>query len=272
MRHPGQRLLLFTALFCASVLSLFPVFWMFVTAIRPAGEIFTRAFHLWPTHPAWQNLAHAWSTYAVGDWLVNSLSVTFFGSVFSVFIYLLAGYAFAKFEFAGRDALFLCYLATLMLPTQVLIVPQFMGIAAVGGVNHFWAVILPRAAEAYGVFLARQLLQSVPDELLDSARLEGAGEWSIFWRIVVPLSRPAIAVLSLMLSLGFWNDFGWPLIVLQDKSAMTLPVGLGLPQGQHVTDWASVMTIALVSVVPIVALFFALQRYFVQGFARTGLK
>lgn len=272
MKHRGPKTFLVTVLTATSLVSLFPILWMFLTAIRPKNQIFSRSFHLLPSHPVWHNIAYAWSTYAIGDWLINSTTVTVLGTILTVFIDFLAGYAFAKFQFPGRDWLFICFLGTLMLPAQVLLVPQFIGIAAFGGVNRFWAVILPRAAETYGVFLARQLLAALPDELLESARLDGAREWSIFWRIVVPLSRPAIAVLCLMLALGFWNDFGLPLVILQDPKSMTLSVGLGLPQGQHVTDFASLMTIALFSILPIITLFIALQRYFIQGFSRTGLK
>jgi alpha-1,4-digalacturonate transport system permease protein len=133
-------------------------------------------------------------------------------------------------------------------------------------------VLLPRAAEVYGVFLARQFMQSLPDELLEAARLDGASEWTIFWRIVLPLSKPAIAVLLLLTFLARWNDFSWPLVVLKEIHSLTLPVGLSLLQGEYGTDWTSIMAMALISVAPVLVLFVALQRYFVQGIARTGIK
>ncbi len=264
--------LLVAGLTAASLLALFPIFWMVVTALRPPGEVFSRTLQLWPSHVAWGNLARTWSTFPVGRWLLNSTIIAVLGGALTVLLDLLAGYAFAKFQFRGRDVLFAIFLGTLMLPTQVLLVPQFLTIAAVHGVNTLWAVIIPRAAETYGVFLARQFMANVPDELLDAARLDGAGEWSIFWRIAVPLSKSGIAVLALLSVLGNWNDFGWPLVVLQDINALTLPLGLSLLQGEHVTDWPVLMTIAVLSILPIAVLFVLLQRYFIQGVARTGIK
>ena len=272
MKHRGQALLLFIVMAGLSALSLFPVFWMTLTAIRPQSEAFARTLNLWPSHASLHNLSRIWTTYPVGDWLVNSLIVSIVGGALTVLLSLLAGYAFAKFQFRGRDLLFYLFLSTLMLPTQVFIVPQFMTIAALHGVNTFWAVILPKVAETYGIFLARQLLSNVPDELLDAARLDGASEWSIFWRVVLPLSKPAIAVLSLLLVLGYWNDFGWPLVVLKDERSMTLPVGLSFLLSEHVPDWPGLMIIALISILPITVLFVFLQRYFIQGVARSGIK
>jgi len=255
-----------------SALSLFPVFWMFLTAIRPKSEAFARTLHLWPSAIEWGGFTRLWGRYAVGDWLLNSIIISVLGGALTVLLSLLAGYAFAKFQFRGRDALFILFLSTLMLPTQVFIVPQFLTIAALHGVNTFWAVILPRAAETYGIFLARQLLGNIPDELLDAARLDGASEWAIFWKVVLPLSKPAIAVLSLLLILGYWNDFGWPLVVLKDERSLTLPVGLSFLLSEHVPDWPGLMAIALISILPITVLFVFLQRFFIQGIARTGLK
>ena len=272
MKHRGQTVLLFVALAGVSGLSLFPVFWMFLTAIRPMGEAFARTLHLWPSVITWHNFSRVWSVYPVGDWLLNSIVISTIGGALTVLLSLLAGYAFAKFQFRGRDVLFVLFLSTLMLPTQVFIVPQFMTIAALHGVNTFWAVILPHVAETYGIFLARQFLGNIPDELLDAARLDGASEWSIFWRVVLPLSKPAIAVLSLLLVLGYWNDFGWPLVVLKDERSMTLPVGLSFLLSEHVPDWPGLMIIALLSILPITVLFIFLQRFFIQGIARTGLK
>ena len=255
-----------------SGLCLFPVIWILMTAVRPKGEIFTRTLHLLPSHVAWQNVVAAWSLYPVEHWLWNSLAITLLGAALTVSLDLLAGYAFAKFEFRGRDTLFLIFLGALMLPTQVLMVPQFLTVAAFHGVNTYAAAFLPRAAETYGVFLARQYLREIPDELLDAARLDGASEWRVFWSVVLPLSKPAIAVLALLLSLGEWNDFGWPMVILRDENSMTLPVGLSLLQGYRVNDWTGIMTITTISVIPVTLLFLALQRYFVQGISRSGLK
>ena len=231
-----------------------------------------RTLHLLPSSIAWQNFAHTRSTFPVGYWLFNSTVLAITGGLLTIALDLLAGYAFAKFKFRGRDLLFVVFLCTLMLPTQVFIVPQFITIAALGGINKFWAVLLPRAAETYGVFLARQFLQNLPDELLDAARLDGASEWRIFLEVVLPLSKPAIAVLAVLLVLGNWNDFGWPLVVLKDEKSYTLPVGLSILQGENNPDWSGMMIIVLISILPVTVMFVTLQRFFVQGIARTGLK
>ncbi len=272
MKPRAQTALILTVITGASLLCVFPVCWMLLTALRPHSEIFSRSLHLMPSRLAWQNFGITFGKYPVALWAWNSFAITILGTALTILLDLFAGYAFAKFQFRGRDALFLIFLATLTLPTQVLMVPQFMTVAALHGVNTYWAAILPRAAETYGVFLARQFLTSLPDDLLDAARLDGAGEWRIFWHIVVPLSKPTIAVLALLLFLGEWNDFGWPLVILRDQSAMTLPVGLSMLQGYRVNDWSGMMVIALVSIVPVLALFLALQSYFVQGLSRAGLK
>ena len=195
------------------------------------------------------------------------------GGVLTVVLDLLAGYAFAKFDFRGRDALFILFLATLMLPTQVLLVPQFLIVARLGGVNTYWAVIVPRAAETYGVFLARQFLSKIPDELLERGTIgRRGGMVDLLAHRAAACTSAAIAVLSLLLILGNWNDFGWPLVVLKERRSLTLPVGLSFLQGEHVTDWTGIMAVALISVLPAVLLFLATQRQFVQGIARTGIK
>ena len=261
-----------TVLAFASALSILPILWILLTAVRPQQEVFSHTLHILPSTVMWQNLVEAWRKYPVATWLQNSIAITFFSTILSTVLDLLAGYAFAKFQFRGRDILFGLFLLTLMLPVQVFMAPQFLIVAHLHGVNTMWAAFVPRAAETYGVFLARQFFLSFPDDLINAARLDGASELRIFWSVVLPLSRPAVAVLVLLLTLGQWNDFGWSLVVLRESWAMTLPVGLNLLQGDRVTDWPGIMSVALVSIVPIAALFFALQSYFVQGVTRSGIK
>ena len=220
----------------------------------------------------WGNYLNALRLYPAQDWFLNSLVIAVVGCVLTSFLDLSAAYAFSKFRFRGRNVLFAVLISTLVIPTQVLLVPQFLIIAGMRGLDTYWAVILPRAAEAYGVFLAIQFFEALPDELLEAARLDGASEWSIFWRIVVPLSKPVIAVLLLVNFLGRWNDFAWPLVVLKGKHALTLPVGLNLLKGEYATDWTSIMAVSIVAIVPVLLLFVALQRYFVQGITRSGIK
>jgi len=163
-------------------------------------------------------------------------------------------------------------ISTLMIPIQVIMVPEFLIVAKLGWVNTWWGVLVPRAAEAFGLFMVRQFMVSIPDELIEAARLDGAGEFTIFRRVVLPLSWPVIAVLSIFTFMWRWNDFAWPLVVLQNQSSYTVPLGLNLMKGQYFTDWTGLMSMSLLSIIPILLVFVVFQRYFIQGIASTGLK
>ena len=192
--------------------------------------------------------------------------------VLSVSINLLAGYAFAKIPFRGRSALFILVLSTLMIPAQAIMIPQFRIVSNLGIYGTFWGVILPTAATALGIFLARQFFLSIPDELLEAAKLDGAGQLRIFWSVVLPLARPLIAVMVLLAFMNTWNDFLWPLIVLKDPQLYTLPVSLRFLQGEFSSDYGGLMAAGLISCLPLVVLFLILQKWFVQGIARTGIR
>ena len=193
-------------------------------------------------------------------------------TILTVVVSVLAGYAFAKLRFPAKNLLFLVLLATMMIPTQAILVPQFKIVNALGLVGTFWAVIIPGAAATFGIFLARQFMLAIPDELIEAAKIDGAGSLRIFWSIVLPLCKPLLAVLTLLTMMYQWNDFLWPLIVLRDSELYTLPIGLQFLQGQYPTDYGALMAMTLISVAPLVVLFLAFQRFFVQGLATTGLK
>jgi alpha-1,4-digalacturonate transport system permease protein len=264
--------LLYASLIVGSLVMIFPVYWMFATALRPRGEIFTRELLLVPTEFVWQNFVDGWNQLPFDIWYVNSFGITLIACVLTVAINLLAGYVFAKFKFFGRDFLFLLMISTLMVPVQVVMVPNFLLIAEMGLLNTWWAVILPRAAEAFGIFMVRQFMVSIPDELLEAARVDGAGEFRIFWRIVLPLSGPVIAVLTIFTFMWRWNDFAWPIVVLLRQESYTVPLGLNLFQGQFATEWSFIMAMALLSLVPMLVVFIVFQRYFIEGVAGTGIK
>jgi alpha-1,4-digalacturonate transport system permease protein len=192
--------------------------------------------------------------------------------VITVSLNLLCGYAFAKFRFAGRDILFIGVLSALMIPIQVIIVPLFLVVADLGLLNSYWGVILPRAAEAFGIFMVRQFMVSIPDELLEAARLDGASELTIFLKVVLPLSKPIIAVLIIFTFMWRWNDFVLPLVILTDQEMYTVQLGLNLLKGQYNTEWTDIMAIALLSLTPMLVIFIFFQRQLIQGIAGTGLK
>lgn len=273
---PARRRLEITGLWlllaAGAVVMLFPIYWMFATAVRPKEEIFNGEAQLLPTGWVWSNFTDALNHMPFLHWAWNSSVIAVIAVVITVSLNLLCGYAFAKFRFAGRDILFIAVLSALMIPVQVIIVPLFLLISDMGLLNSYWGVILPRAAEAFGIFMVRQFMLGIPDELLEAARLDGAGELTIFLRIVLPLSRPIIAVLIIFTFMWRWNDFVLPLVILSDQDMYTVQLGLNLLKGQYNTEWTDIMAIALLSLLPMLVIFAFFQRQLIQGIAGTGLK
>lgn len=255
---------------CAIVV--FPLYWMLVVAFSPRGEVFQTGIRLWPSTFTLENFAEVFRRYPVLEWFGNSVVIGVFVTAFTVVLNLLAGYAFARLRFAGRNAVFILALSTMMIPVQAIMVAQFKLVVGLGIYGTYWGVIVPGAATAFGIFLARQFFLSIPDELVEAARIDGAGHLRIFLQIVLPLCKPLIAVLTLLTLMGSWNDFAWPLIALKDNALFTLPIGLLYLKGQTSPDYNEIMALALISVIPMVLLFLFFQRYFVQGFARSGIR
>ncbi len=249
---------------------LFPLWIMLVTAFAGAGAIGQLQF--WPTTVSLDNFTRVFESWPVGAWFGNSVTVTLITTVLTVVVSVLAGFAFAKLRFPAKEPLFLLLLATMMIPTQAILVSQFRIVNAMGLIGTFWAVIIPGAAATFGIFLSRQFMLAIPSELLEAARIDGAGTVRMFWSVVLPLCKPLLAVLTLLSLLYQWNDFLWPLIVLREPELYTLPIGLSFLQGQYLTDYGALMAMTLVSVAPLVVLFLVFQRFFVQGFATTGLR
>lgn len=261
---------LFVAFVC--VLMVFPLYCMVIVALTPKDELFNGGTHLWPDSFTLDNFRNLFDQFPVATWFTNSVVVASITMAISVTVNLLAGYAFAKMRFAGRGLLFVIILSTMMIPAQAIMIPQFQTVSRFGLVGTFWAVIIPSAATAFGIFLARQFFQSIPDELLDAAKVDGAGPVRIFLRIVLPLCKPLVAVMILLAFMGQWNDFLWPLITLKDAQLYTLPVSMRFLQGQYDANYGGLMAMALLTCLPLVVMFLVLQRYFVQGLARTGIK
>ncbi|MEJ7819430.1 MAG: carbohydrate ABC transporter permease [Rubrobacteraceae bacterium] len=268
----GTNVLIWVLLVAGACVMIFPLYWMFATAIRPREELFSGEFRLFPSELVWSNFSEAWGKLPFTLFYLNSILIAVIAVAATVFINLLAGYTFAKYDFPGRNVLFLLLISTLMIPIQVIMVPEFLIVSALGWVNTYAGVIAPRAAEAFGIFMVRQFMVSIPDELIEAARLDGAGEFKIFWRVVLPLSWPVVAVLTIFTFMWRWNDFAWPLVVLQDQAAYTVPLGLNLMKGQFFTDWTGIMSMSLVSILPMLLVFIFFQRYFIQGIASTGIK
>lgn len=254
-----------------TVIMVFPLYAMVRMAFSTRSELFAGNI-LVPDSWTLANFQNLFEKYPIGTWVLNSVAVSLVTVVLSVSINLLAGYAFAKIPFRGRSALFILVLSTLMIPAQAIMIPQFRIVSGLGIYGTFWGVILPTAATALGIFLARQFFLSIPDELLEAAKLDGAGQLRIFWSVVLPLAKPLIAVMVLLAFMNTWNDFLWPLIVLKDPQLYTLPVSLRFLQGEFSSDYGGLMAAGLISCLPLVVLFLILQKWFVQGIARTGIR
>ncbi|QHC67615.1 carbohydrate ABC transporter permease [Rathayibacter oskolensis] len=266
------RLLRLALAIVVSLVILFPLYWMLVVAFSSRAELLGGTLRLWPRELTLVNFERVFSSFPVATWFGNSLAISLVTALITVAINLLGGYAFAQLKFRGSGLLFLLALSTLTLPVQVIMVALFRLVTDLGLYGSYWAVILPTAASAFGLFLARQFILAIPRDLIEAARIDGAGHFRVFTRIVLPLSKPLIAVLFFMTLLGSWNDFAWPLIALKENVLFTLPIGLLFLQGQFGSDYGATMAFALVNVAPMVVLFLLFQRYFVQGFARSGLR
>jgi multiple sugar transport system permease protein/alpha-1,4-digalacturonate transport system permease protein len=256
------------ALVAGAFVVFFPVYWILATAVDPHASI----DELWPRtwHP--EIFSDTWRSQPFGQWFFNSTAISVVAVVITVTINLGAGYTFAKYRFRGRTVLFFAILITLMVPIQVILVPEFLLVTRLHLLGSIWSVILPRAAEPFGIFMARQFFLAIPDELLEAARIDGAGDMIIFLRIVLPLSGPLVAVLTIFTFMYRWNDFSWPLVVLQGVNNFTVTLGLNSMQGVYHISESAIMAMSLVSILPMMAVFVLFQRYFVAGIATTGVK
>lgn len=255
---------------CAVMVS--PLYWMVVVAFSSRAELLGGALRLWPRSFTMANFERVLAAFPVATWFGNSVAIALVVALITVGVSVLGGYAFGHLRFRGSTALFLLSVSTLMIPVQVIMVSLFRLVTGLGLYGSYWAVILPTSASAFGVFLARQYMLAIPRDLLEAARIDGAGQLRVFAYVVLPLSRPLLAVLFFMSLLGSWNDFAWPLIALKDNQLFTLPIGLLYLQGQFGSDYGGTMAFALLNVAPMVVLFLVFQRYFVQGFARSGIR
>ncbi|MGO1069092.1 carbohydrate ABC transporter permease [Lysobacter sp. CA199] len=248
-----------------AALSLAPLLWMFAVSLMQPGEASAFPPPLWPADPTLHNYRELFSRMGMGRYLFNSFLVSTVVTVIAVLLNTLAGYAFAKLKFPGREGVFRVLLAALVIPAQVSMMPLFLMLKQMGLINSYAGAVVPGMAGIFGIFLVRQYARSIPDELLEAPRIDGAGELRIFFQIVLPALRPILVTLAIFSFLGAWNDFMWPLIVLSDQDLQTLPVALASLSREHVQDNEMMMAGSVVTVVPVLLLFLVLQRYYLQG-------
>ena len=255
-----------------AAVSLFPLLWMVSVSFMPAGAASTLPTPLLPAQLTLGNYRQLFGSIGMGRYLLNSLGIAVLATAISVSFNVMAGYAFAKLRFRGRDAIFKTLLGALVIPGQVAMLPLFLMLKPLGLINSFGGAIVPAMASVFGIFLVRQFARGIPDDLLEAARIDGASEWRIFITIIVPLLGPVLATLAIFSFLGSWNDFMWPLIVLTDDTLHTLPVALAGLSREHVQDSELMMAGSVVTVLPVLVLFLALQRQYMAGLMAGGVK
>jgi len=251
---------------------LFPFVWMVSTSLTSPAELFNRPPSIVPSPIDTSGYDRLFSDTPIVKWVFNSVVVSLSVTFLQVLTSAMAAYAFARLQFRGRNALFVLFLATLMVPFQVMVVPLFIELRYLGLLNSMAALIVPEMAMPFGVFLLRQAFLSLPRELEEAAFVDGAGHLRVFFRLVLPLSKPAIATVAVFSFMGSWNNFLWPLVVINNPDLMTLPLGLASMSSRFVTDWNLLLAGATISILPIVALFVFAQRYVLQGVSMSGLK
>jgi len=272
IRHPGRSILLTSGLAIALAAVAVPFYWLAVGATHSSQEIFDSPPPLLPGGHLGANLATLQETADFGRVVLNSLGIATVYTLLAGAVCTLAGYGFATYRFRGREALFGLLMLGLVVPAQITLVPLFKMMAELHWLNTYQAVIAPNLALPFGIFLMRQSMAALPKELLDSGRMDGCGEFRLFWRVALPPMRPALAALALFLFLYQWNDFIWPLIVLRDSATFTIPVALASLQGLDETDYGAILAGTAIAAVPMAIVFLALQRHFVSGLLAGAVK
>ena len=255
-----------------TLLTIAPLLWMVSVSFMAPGEAAQFPPPLLPETPSLENYRTLFGTFGIGRFLANSLLVSTLATILALIFTIPAGYAFAKLRFKGRDATFRLLVAALVVPGQIGMLPLFLELKAMGLVNSYAGALIPWLAGIFGIFLVRQYCLSIPDEMLEAARIDGASEGQILRRIVLPILTPIIVTLALFVFLGSWNDFMWPLIVLADQHLYTLPVALAAMSREHVQDNELMMAGAVITTLPVLILFLALQRFYLSGLLTGSVK
>ena len=264
------RFVAWTLLMIGGIVMVTPFAFMISTSLKTRDQVYDQRFI--PLHPTLANYIEIFSGSPFLHWMLNSFVVSIAATVSVLFFDSLIGYVLSKFEFRGRSLVFLGILSTLMIPTEMLIIPWYIMSAKFGWLDTYWGIMFPGVMTGFGVFLMRQFFQSVPDELLDAARIDGLSEFRIWWQIAMPLVTPALSALAIFSFLGNWTAFLWPLIVTSDRNLYTIPVGLASFAGENLTRWELVMAGATLATLPTLVVFIIFQKYIVRGVVLSGLK
>lgn len=272
MKHSLQRIALYFVLGTLAIVTLAPLAWMISASLMPQGQANSFPIRFLPDPLTLDHYRNLFSRLNVAKYVFNSVVLSVTITAISLLVNSLAGYAFAKLRFAGRDTLFKALLTALVVPAQVTMLPLFLMLNKLGLINTYWGIIIPGIASIFGIFLIRQYALSIPDSLLDAARIDGAGDLRIYWTIILPLCKPILITLAIFTFMGTWNDFLWPLIVMTDDSMYTLPVALASLSGEHVQDTELMMAGSVLTTLPVLVVFMSLQRYYIQGIMLGSVK
>jgi len=256
-----------------AVVVLMPFIWMLMTSLKPPQEIFTADVRLFPADPTLQNYVRIWQRAPIPRYLANSFVVASLILASQLATITPAAYAFAKLKFAGRTICFYLVLGMMMIPAHITMIPNFVTVHRLGWLDTYWGLAAPFLTSGFGVFLLRQFFLTIPDSLIDAARIDGAGSWRVMWSIMVPLAWPALLAFAIFSFATHWNDYFWPLLVVRTKTMQTIPLALASFQNQEAgTLWGELMAAAVIGVTPLLTFFLVVQRRFIEGITFTGLK
>lgn len=266
------RVITYIALILLAILTVIPFLWMLSASLKLNKDVFAWPMEWIPSNPQWHNYVDIWTKIPLLKFISNTAILTVVVTLLQLLTSSFAAYAFAKLHFRGRNLLFLGYIATIAMPWQVYMVPQFLMMSGMGLNDKLLAMVCLQAFSAFGVFLMKQFYDGVPDELCEAARIDGLSEYGIWWKIMLPLSKPSLATLTIFTFVNTWNDFLGPLLYLHTDSKKTLQLGLRMFIGQYSSEYGLIMAASVVALIPVLIVFLALQKYFVQGIASSGLK
>ncbi|MCC3358490.1 carbohydrate ABC transporter permease [Bacillus sp. REN16] len=266
-----ERVLITLLLIIGGILVSIPFIWMISSSFKPESEVLQIPPTLIPDNPTLENYINLFESMNFGIYFRNTIIIVFLSFV-GLLLNAMAGYGFAKYDFKGKEKLFYIVLATMMIPGQVTMIPVYLLLNEMGLTNTMTGIVLPGLAAAFSIFLFRQFMSTIPTDLIEAARLDGAGELYIFFKLIIPVAKPIFAVQGILTFIGAWNSFLWPLIIANDESLYTLSVGLSLLKGQYGNNFALQMAGATLMVVPIMIVFSFFQKYIVEGFTMSGIK
>ncbi|ANY67855.1 sugar ABC transporter permease [Paenibacillus sp. BIHB 4019] len=270
--RPLTKIAIYSLLSAAALFWLLPVLWVVISALKTNSDLYSYPPKLWPQPVTFEHFKEAFSKGDFGLYFKNSTIVTLTSTLLLLLINSMAGFALAKYRFRGSSIILIGFISTLMIPIEVIMIPIFKVLSALGMYNSMLAIIIPPAATPTGVFLMRQYLLTVPDELLEAARMDGAGEWKIYWSIILPIAKPILAVLAIFSFMWRWDDFLWPLIAISDPAKYTIQLALSNFIGEYSVDWGSLLAMSVITMIPVLVVFIVFQRYFVSGMITSGMK